>query len=156
MTDNEAKGRFTDTGFIAGTTPDTPPAKATQPPGTLPILGGHASSNSAAIDLLRRIREWDHLPLTGDGPYWMREIDKVLADAIPNSVAEPEVQRGRDESLIPTFDGWDDEPGHTSPNSVSITVSEEAADWITAKAMEHGCTEDDVIAKLIAEWDHPQ
>jgi hypothetical protein len=29
--------------------------------------------------LLRRIREWDQLPTTADGPYWISEIDKVLA-----------------------------------------------------------------------------
>lgn len=43
-------------------------------------------------------------------------------------------------------------PLHATPNSVTITVSREAADWITAKAMEHGCTEDEVIATLIADW----
>jgi hypothetical protein len=29
-------------------------------------------------DLVRRLRAWDQLPYTGDGPYWMREIDAAL------------------------------------------------------------------------------
>lgn len=29
-------------------------------------------------ELLRRIRQWDHLDTAGDGPFWKREIDKVL------------------------------------------------------------------------------
>jgi hypothetical protein len=29
-------------------------------------------------DLARRLRAWDHLPLTGDGPFWMRELDALL------------------------------------------------------------------------------
>jgi hypothetical protein len=47
-----------------------------------PAEVAHATGTRAAeaIDLLRRIREWDHLPLTGDGPYWMREIDRVLGE----------------------------------------------------------------------------
>lgn len=30
--------------------------------------------------LLSRLFEWDQLPLTEDGPYWIAEIDKALAD----------------------------------------------------------------------------
>lgn len=29
--------------------------------------------------LLERIRQWDHLDTAGDGAYWKREIDGVLA-----------------------------------------------------------------------------
>lgn len=29
-------------------------------------------------ELLKRIRDWDQLPLTTDGNYWIAEIDKVL------------------------------------------------------------------------------
>ncbi len=28
--------------------------------------------------LLQRIREWDHLDSAADGPFWKREIDRVL------------------------------------------------------------------------------
>lgn len=31
-----------------------------------------------ARDLLRRIRAWDQLPQTADGPYWAEEIDLQL------------------------------------------------------------------------------
>jgi GGDEF domain-containing protein len=32
-----------------------------------------------ARDLLRRLRQWDHLDGAHDGPYWKREIDAALA-----------------------------------------------------------------------------
>jgi len=32
-------------------------------------------------DLLRRLRQWDHLVEAGDGPYWQREIDAILGGA---------------------------------------------------------------------------
>jgi len=31
-------------------------------------------------NLLRRIRQWDHLDSAADGPYWKREIDAALAE----------------------------------------------------------------------------
>jgi hypothetical protein len=33
-----------------------------------------------AISLLRRLRQWDHLSGSADGPFWANEIDAVLAD----------------------------------------------------------------------------
>lgn len=30
-------------------------------------------------DLLQRIKQWDHMDVAGDGPYWKKEIDNVLA-----------------------------------------------------------------------------
>jgi len=35
-------------------------------------------SEDEARKLLRRIREWDQLPDTADGPYWIAEIDRLL------------------------------------------------------------------------------
>lgn len=35
--------------------------------------------NAAMRELLGRIRDWDQLPQTGDGQYWITEIDKVLS-----------------------------------------------------------------------------
>lgn len=34
-----------------------------------------------AIELLCRLRDWDHLPATADGSYWIKEIDAVLRAA---------------------------------------------------------------------------
>ena len=37
-----------------------------------------------AVDLLRlleRLREWDQLATTSDGPYWLREINAAIAKA---------------------------------------------------------------------------
>lgn len=31
-------------------------------------------------DLLKRIQAWDQLPNTGDGPFWIKEIKKVLGE----------------------------------------------------------------------------
>lgn len=36
-----------------------------------------------AGELLKRIREWDHLDTAADGPFWRREIDRVLAQVEP-------------------------------------------------------------------------
>lgn len=36
-----------------------------------------------AQDLLRRLRQWDHLDGAHDGPYWKREIDAVLGKENP-------------------------------------------------------------------------
>lgn len=56
--------------------------------GTWMIAGVRWEANAhliaAAPDmlfLLQRLREWDQLPHTGDGPFWIREIDKALAKA---------------------------------------------------------------------------
>lgn len=47
-----------------------------------------------AVDLLRRIRQWDMLDSCADGAYWKREIDAVLdrrqqsgKDALEDSIA---------------------------------------------------------------------
>lgn len=32
----------------------------------------------AGEDVLKRIRQWDHLDGAGDGPFWKAEIDKAL------------------------------------------------------------------------------
>lgn len=37
-----------------------------------------ATSPTNAVELLKRIRQWDMLDVTGDGPYWKGEIDKAL------------------------------------------------------------------------------
>jgi hypothetical protein len=42
----------------------------------------------AMRDLLRRIRGWDVLDGTADGPYWRGEIDRVLA--LPSAPAPPQ------------------------------------------------------------------
>jgi hypothetical protein len=42
---------------------------------------------------------------------------------------------------------------HATPDRAAIEVSQEAADWITAKAAESSCTEDEVVAALIRSWD---
>ena len=34
------------------------------------------------LDVLQRIRGWDHLGTTHDGPYWKSEIDKVLSKVV--------------------------------------------------------------------------
>jgi hypothetical protein len=33
-----------------------------------------------ADDTLRRLSEWDHLPLTADGPFWQGEIRKARGE----------------------------------------------------------------------------
>lgn len=33
---------------------------------------------SLLVGLLRRLREWDHLDGSADGPYWRREIERAL------------------------------------------------------------------------------
>jgi hypothetical protein len=33
-----------------------------------------------AEELLRRLSGWDHLPLAADGPFWQREIAKVIGE----------------------------------------------------------------------------
>ena len=44
--------------------------------------------NKRLRDLLIRIRGWDQLPETGDGPFWMREIDRILA-TVPETRTTP-------------------------------------------------------------------
>jgi hypothetical protein len=29
-------------------------------------------------DLLKRIHDWDHMDYASDGPYWRKEIQKIL------------------------------------------------------------------------------
>lgn len=36
------------------------------------------AERDAARELLRRIRQWDHLDGAADGPYWKQEIDAAL------------------------------------------------------------------------------
>lgn len=46
------------------------------------------------LDVVKRIRQWDHLDTAGDGPYWKRELDAVLALSLPptqvGSMPEPQ------------------------------------------------------------------
>jgi hypothetical protein len=42
-------------------------------------LLAHTDRRSAELEvLLRRIREWDHLDMTGDGRHWKHEIDALI------------------------------------------------------------------------------
>lgn len=52
----------------------------TRPEDVLAAYNELRRQNDGARALLRRLLQWDHLPLTGDGPYWIREIEKVLRD----------------------------------------------------------------------------
>lgn len=38
------------------------------------------SQEAKARDLLKRLRQWDHLDGAGDGAFWKAEIDRVLAE----------------------------------------------------------------------------
>lgn len=49
-------------------------------PGTQPVEVVPRKQFDEARGLLRRLREWDHMQTAGDGPYWLREIAKVLDD----------------------------------------------------------------------------
>ena len=37
------------------------------------------AERDAALRLLRRLSEWDHMDTAGDGAYWRQEIDAFLA-----------------------------------------------------------------------------
>lgn len=37
------------------------------------------AERNALLDLIGRIRKWDHLSNAGDGPFWQREIDAAIA-----------------------------------------------------------------------------
>lgn len=58
--------------------------------------GSRALSNARLIaaapdllDLVRRLREWDHLDTAGDGEFWKRELDAAIAKATPNPTEAP-------------------------------------------------------------------
>lgn len=55
---------------------DTEPRFRNRPP-------SETTPGQVALELLRRIRGWDHLDGAADGPFWKREIDKALAGTAP-------------------------------------------------------------------------
>ena len=44
------------------------------------VGGGAMAEVARRGDLLRRLRQWDHMASAADGPYWIREIDAALGE----------------------------------------------------------------------------